>query len=137
MEYFSDGTNILPEELKKDAVGEKKSTMTAAEMSIFKAQITAYKMLARNKSLSKSLLNQVTDRRVDDPLPPPYESPVELQNGEMLPYDLMKVLTIHQQRATTRTTTLPTPPGIDPQVILKERESRIQNRLSPYLLLNP
>jgi SWI/SNF-related matrix-associated actin-dependent regulator of chromatin subfamily A protein 2/4 len=45
------------------------------------------------------------------------------ENGEKLPYDLMKVLSIHQQRAN-RTSTLAVPCGIDPQTILKERENR-------------
>lgn len=56
-------------------------------------------------------------------LPEKYEFSAETENGEKLPYDLMKILTLHQQRAN-RTTTLPTPPGIDPQTILKERENR-------------
>jgi len=58
-----------------------------------------------------------------------YEYPLDLGNGELLPYDLTRILSIHQQRSASRTTTLPVPPGIDPQVILRERENRIQNRI--------
>ncbi|KAK6058327.1 protein, SNF2 family [Cooperia oncophora] len=61
-------------------------------------------------------------------LPEPYEFPGEGENGEKLPYDLMKVLNIHQQRCA-RPTSLPTPVGIDPASLLKEREYRIQNRV--------
>ncbi|CAK5041218.1 unnamed protein product [Meloidogyne enterolobii] len=82
------------------------------------AQIAAYKMLARNEPLPRQLLNQANDRKNDsNALPLPYEYPYELPNGEKLPYDLSKILAIHQQRTTNRTTTLPLPQGIDPEVI--------------------
>lgn len=81
-------------------------------------------MLARNEPISKPLMNQVYGRKVDDPLPMAFEYPVDLGNGEKLPYDLIKVLSIHQHRTATKVTSLPVPPGIDPHVILKERENR-------------
>lgn len=80
--------------------------------------------MARNEPITKNLLNQVSDKKSDDNLPLPYEYPIDLGNGEKLPYDLTKILSIHQYRANSRTTTLPTPPGIDPKLILKERENR-------------
>ncbi|KAI1724873.1 QLQ domain-containing protein [Ditylenchus destructor] len=106
---------------------EKPKVLTPQQLSQLKSQVAAYKMLARNEPLPRALLNQVTNRKPDDLLPPAYEFPVELENGEKLPYDLTRVLLIHQQRATSRSTALPTPPGIDPQTILKERENRYFN----------
>ncbi len=62
-------------------------------------------------------------------------------NGEELPYSLLSVLHLHQQRAN-RLTTMPKPPGIDPHEILKEREYRfvpclalVAHRLAHYLII--
>lgn len=74
-------------------------------------------------------MNQAYGRKVDDWLPMAYEFPMDLGNGEKLPYDLQRVLMIHQQRAATRTAPLPTPCGIDLQKLLTERQNR-------YILTN-
>lgn len=68
----------------------------------------------------------VTNRpihRLTTLLPRPYDCPAEGKNGEKLPYDLMKILSLHQQRANKVTSVLP-PAGIDPVALLKERENR-------------
>jgi hypothetical protein len=101
------------------------SKIPPEQMRQLNAQIAAYKMLARNEPLPRLLLNQANDRQRDtDTLPLPYEYPLELPDGEKLPYDLSKVLAIHQQRATNRTTSLQLPTGIDPELIWRERENR-------------
>ncbi|KAH7693305.1 Protein SWSN-4, partial [Aphelenchoides avenae] len=71
--------------------------MTPEQLERLRAQVSAYKMLARNEPVPRSLLNKVMDRKVDSILPLAYEFPVELDGGEKLPYDLSKVLNIHQQ----------------------------------------
>lgn len=53
-----------------------------------------------------------------------YEYPLDLGDGEKLPYDLQRVLMIHQQRASARSAPLTIPCGIDPQKILAERQNR-------------
>lgn len=84
----------------------------------------AYKMLARNEPIPKALLNKVSDKKFNDLLPLPYEFPVDLGNGQKLPYDLTKIMSVYQSRANSRTTMLPKPPGIDPNLLLKERQNR-------------
>jgi SWI/SNF-related matrix-associated actin-dependent regulator of chromatin subfamily A protein 2/4 len=83
--------------------------------------------LARNEPIPRTLLSQATFHKRNDALPAPYECPLHLDNGEILPYDLNQILMIHQRRATTRTTSVPIPPGIDPETILKERENRFKS----------
>lgn len=85
-------------------------------------QIDAYKKLAQQEPITPSLIASAVSKP-SSLLPEPYEYPIETETGEKLPYDLMKILTMHQQRAN-RNTVLPPPPGIDPQSILKEREYR-------------
>uniref|UniRef100_A0A1I8BQS0 SNF2-family ATP dependent chromatin remodeling factor snf21 n=1 Tax=Meloidogyne hapla TaxID=6305 RepID=A0A1I8BQS0_MELHA len=122
------GTSEMSELLQQQNQDLK---ISPEQMRQLNAQIAAYKMLARNEPLPRQLLNQANDRRNDsNALPLPYEYPYELHNGEKLPYDLSKILAIHQQRTTNRTTTLPLPQGIDPELIWRERENRIQNRIA-------
>lgn len=93
--------------------------------AVVSAQISCYKMLARNEPIPTNLLHQATKiPKQNDLLPNPYEYPLDLENGSVLPYDLSKILTLHQQKSTNRTTSLPLPPGINPQTILQERENR-------------
>uniref|UniRef100_A0A915NPB8 Uncharacterized protein n=2 Tax=Meloidogyne TaxID=189290 RepID=A0A915NPB8_9BILA len=122
------GTSEMSESLQQQIQSSK---ISPEQMRQLNAQIAAYKMLARNEPLPRQLLNQANDRKNDsNALPLPYEYPYELPNGEKLPYDLSKILAIHQQRTTNRTTTLPLPQGIDPEIIWRERENRIQNRIA-------
>ncbi|KAL3079713.1 hypothetical protein niasHS_013995 [Heterodera schachtii] len=109
--------------------GDSADKIGPDQMRLLNAQIAAYKMLARNEPVPRALLREVSDRKRDDTLPLPYEYPYDLPDGRKLPYDLSKILLIHQQRTNTRTTDIPTPPGIDPEVVLRERENRIQNRI--------
>lgn len=114
----------------KDEAAEKDpppELLTTEQMNQLKAQIGAYKQLARQEPLNPALAAAAISKPTSL-LPPPYEYPVETETGEKLPYDLMKILTLHQQRAN-RATAVPMPPGIDPQAILREREFRIQNRI--------
>jgi hypothetical protein len=76
--------------------------------------------LARNEPVPAQLMSHATHSN----LPPAYEYSKELSDGEKLPYDLMRVLGLHIQRTNNRHTSLTTPPGIDPQALLKERENR-------------
>ena len=102
----------------------QQAKITPDQLRQLNAQVAAYKLLARNEPLPRQLLNQAAARHDNDSLPLPYEYPLELPNGEKLPYDLSKVLAIHQQRASNRTTSLPMPVGIDPELIWRERENR-------------
>lgn len=109
------------EELEKI---QQKYSLTQEQQDRLNAQIKAYKMLARNEPLPKILLNQILDKKFDDQLPLPYEYPVDLGDGKKLPYDLTKIMSIYQSKANSRTTTLPKPPGIDPKLLLRERQNR-------------
>ncbi|CAJ0928871.1 unnamed protein product, partial [Mesorhabditis belari] len=104
--------------------------LTAAQMNQLRAQINIYRLLARNEPVPGDLALQAnpTKPKSTTHLPDPFEYPMEGENGEKLPYDLMRVLNLHQQKAS-RQTTLPTPKGIDPVSMQKEREHRIQNRI--------
>lgn len=94
--------------------------------------------MARNEPVPSDLVLQANPIKPKSTtlLPDPFEYPMEGgfhffnynifvvgENGEKLPYDLMKVLYLHQQKAN-RQTTLPTPKGIEPISMLKEREHR-------------
>ncbi|KHN70758.1 ATP-dependent helicase brm [Toxocara canis] len=109
------------------------SGFTPEQMNQLRAQVGAYKQLARQEPLAPALASRAITK-VTTLLPDPYDYPAESENGEKLPYDLMKVLSLHQQRAN-RATALPPPPGIDPQSILKEREYRIQNRIGARIAM--
>lgn len=98
--------------------------LTPEQLNQLKSQINVYKMLVKNEPITKAHLNQVYNRKVDEWLPMAYEYPIDLGNGEKLPYDLQRVLMIHQQRAATRSLPLSIPCGIDPQKILAERQNR-------------
>lgn len=106
---------------------QDQSKLSETQMEQLKSQIEAYKLIARNAPVPKHLLYKATQKK-EGLLPLSYEYPMEIESGEKLPYDLMKVFALHQQQAK-RVTTLSPPPGIDPQVILRERENRIQNRI--------
>ncbi|MFH4977868.1 hypothetical protein AB6A40_004577 [Gnathostoma spinigerum] len=111
----------------RDKVGATAtSVLNPDQLNQLKAQVGVYKQLARQEPVNSPMFANAVQR--SSLLPEPYEHPGETENGEKLPYDLMKILALHQQRAV-RCTTLPTPPGIDPQLILKEREHRIHNRI--------
>ncbi|EYB93891.1 hypothetical protein Y032_0177g570, partial [Ancylostoma ceylanicum] len=109
---------------------QQQQQITPAQLNQLRAQVSVYKLLARNEPVPPSLAAEavVMKNKPTSLLPEPYEFPGEGDNGEKLPYDLMKVLNIHQQRCA-RPTSLPTPVGIDPASLLKEREYRIQNRV--------
>ncbi|CAB3409909.1 unnamed protein product [Caenorhabditis bovis] len=106
------------------------SQITASQIQQLRAQVTAYKMLARNEPVPESLLKDavVLKPKPTSILPEPYEFPGEAENGEKLPYDLLKIFNLHQVRSN-RPTLLPIPPGIDPVAMQKKRENVIQNRI--------
>ncbi|VDO29581.1 unnamed protein product [Haemonchus placei] len=112
------------------SAGQQQPQITPAQLNQLRAQVSVYKLLARNEPVPPALAAEAVfvKNKPTSLLPEPYEFPGEGDNGEKLPYDLMKVLNIHQQRCA-RPTSLPTPVGIDPASLLKEREHRIQNRV--------
>lgn len=59
--------------------------------------------------------------------------PGKAGNDERLPYNLMSILQLHQQRAQ-RVTTVPKPSPIDPQTIIREREARVANRVGERIV---
>ncbi|GMS95686.1 hypothetical protein PENTCL1PPCAC_17861 [Pristionchus entomophagus] len=103
---------------------------SSTQISQLKAQVAVYKLLARNESIPSDLAVTAMPpkQKATSLLPEPYEISNELEGGEKLPYDLMKVLAIHQQRAA-RSTHVNVPTGIDPGSVMKERENRISNRI--------
>ncbi|ETN75852.1 hypothetical protein NECAME_03625 [Necator americanus] len=119
-----------PPQQPSPSVSQQQQQITPAQLNQLRAQVSVYKLLARNEPVPPKLAAEavVMKNKPTSLLPEPYEFPGEGDNGEKLPYDLMKVLNIHQQRCA-RPTSLPTPVGIDPASLLKEREFRIQNRV--------
>ncbi|KHJ94915.1 protein, SNF2 family [Oesophagostomum dentatum] len=119
-----------PPQQPSPPVSQTQQQITQAQLNQLRAQVSVYKLLARNEPVPPALAAEavVMKNKPTSLLPEPYEFPGEGENGEKLPYDLMKVLNIHQQRCA-RPTSLPTPVGIDPASLLKEREYRIQNRV--------
>ncbi|KAI1704447.1 bromodomain-containing protein [Ditylenchus destructor] len=103
------------------------SALTPNQQAQLRAQVTAYKMLARNAPLPRALHYQIMANAGvgTSGLPPPYEH----ENAENLPYDLSRILLLHQQRSTTRFTTIAQPPGIDPHKMMREIQNRIGLRL--------
>ncbi|CAD5212428.1 unnamed protein product [Bursaphelenchus okinawaensis] len=104
---------------------EVQQKLTPSQIQRLRAQVATYKHLARNEPVPPGVMSQA----LCTPLPGPYEQEKELENGEKLPYDLMKVLQIHNQRAQHRVTQITQPIGIDPDALAKERENRINNRI--------
>lgn len=104
--------------------------LSSQQLNQLRAQVTVYKMLARNEAVPTNLVSEavILKPKATSLLPDEYEFPGSAENGEKLPYDLNKILQIHQQRCT-RPTTVPVPRGLDPMSILKEREYRVQNRI--------
>ncbi|GMT18489.1 hypothetical protein PFISCL1PPCAC_9786, partial [Pristionchus fissidentatus] len=102
----------------------------AAQIAQLKAQVAVYKLLARNQSIPAELASVAMPTRATPTtlLPEPYEIGGETDDGDSLPYDLTKVLSLHHQRVA-RSTHVNVPPGIDPASIMKERENRIANRI--------
>ncbi|CAO4375071.1 unnamed protein product [Caenorhabditis nigoni] len=104
--------------------------ITPAQLAQLKAQVSAYRLLARNEPVPEALVTEAVMLRpkVTTLLPEPYEYPGESESGEKLPYDLMKIFSLHQIRCN-RPTTIAPPTGIDPAGMLKQRENAIQNRI--------
>lgn len=111
----------------RDSASAKVST---SQMHQLKAQITAYRLLARNEHVPESLIARAVRLvpKMTTMLPRPYQYPGEAENGDTLPYDLMQILSIHQLRSN-RHTTIDVPSGIDPVGMITQRENIIQNRI--------
>ncbi|CAL2041348.1 unnamed protein product [Caenorhabditis brenneri] len=110
--------------------GVPQGQITPAQLAQLRAQVSAYRHLARNEQVPEALIAEAVMLRpkVTTLLPDPYEYAGEAENGDKLPYDLMKIFNLHQIRCN-RPTTLPAPNGIDPVGMLKQRENMIQNRI--------
>ncbi|CAJ0572000.1 unnamed protein product, partial [Mesorhabditis spiculigera] len=108
-----------------------KEELAPNQLNQLRAQVNIYRLLARNEAIPSDLVSQAVLPRSKpaSALPEAYEYPMEGENGEKLPYDLMWVLQTHVKRSSSRSSTLPIPCGIDPETIFKEREYRIQNRI--------
>ncbi|KAK0416688.1 hypothetical protein QR680_012632 [Steinernema hermaphroditum] len=106
-----------------------KEAFTQENRQQLRAQVDVYKLLARQESIPGHLSSAAIKLKPTSLLPDPYEHPGELESGEKLPYDMMKVFQLHSSRSNTRRSTVNTPPGIDPQYLLKERDNRLQNRI--------
>ncbi|CAD6197149.1 unnamed protein product [Caenorhabditis auriculariae] len=106
------------------------SQVTSSQLNQLRAQVSAYKLLARNESVPQTLVSEavVLKPKSTTILPEPYEYSGESETGEKLPYDLMKIFNLHQHRCN-RPTAVTVPGGIDPMSMMKEREHRIQNRI--------
>ncbi|KAF1757608.1 hypothetical protein GCK72_014064 [Caenorhabditis remanei] len=104
--------------------------LTPLQLKQLRAQVAAYRHLARNENVPDYLISSAVKLppKQTTLLPEPYKYPGEAENGEKLPYDLMKVLSIHQSRFN-RQTELQVPPGVDPFKMLTQRENMIQNRI--------
>ncbi|CAI2350322.1 unnamed protein product [Caenorhabditis sp. 36 PRJEB53466] len=114
----ANGANAAPQQI------------SAQQVNQLRAQVSAYRMLARNEPVPSQLIADAVMLRpkVTTLLPEPYEFAGEAENGEKLPYDLMKIFNLHQIRCN-RPTSIAVPPGIDPVGMLKQRENTIQNRI--------
>jgi SWI/SNF-related matrix-associated actin-dependent regulator of chromatin subfamily A protein 2/4 len=132
------------------------------QMSQLRAQIMAYRLLARNQPLSQQMVNAVQGKRPDGTpqCPTPPSSPFQPQGvlGQPQPVQIQGVKPgppggpqqnatgirpggptqqnqsgPQQQQTSTkqnRVTTVPKPVGIDPVVILQERENRLASRIA-------
>uniref|UniRef100_A0A1I7UCT2 ATP-dependent helicase brm n=1 Tax=Caenorhabditis tropicalis TaxID=1561998 RepID=A0A1I7UCT2_9PELO len=111
-------------------MNESGNQVTPAQLAQLRAQVSTYRLLARNEQAPESLIAQAVMLRPKTTtlLPKPYEYPGEAENGEKIPYDLMKIFNLHQNRCN-RLTTITVPSGIDPVEMLKQRENMIQNRI--------
>lgn len=135
--------------------------MNANQVNQLKAQIHAYRFLARNQPLPPNLTaiafgqnsaNTNTGKMATGKfaqkkcfifglestppdtkkkaslLPEPYSMPGPNFGKTQLPYSLMAIQQLQQQRQA-RIAPVAKPSGVDPQVLLKEREHRLANRV--------
>ena len=68
--------------------------LTSAQMNQLRAQVNVYKLLSHNEPVSAELAAQaviIKQQKTTSLLPEAYEFPGEAENGDKLPYDLMKV----------------------------------------------
>uniref|UniRef100_A0A8R1HIT4 QLQ domain-containing protein n=1 Tax=Caenorhabditis japonica TaxID=281687 RepID=A0A8R1HIT4_CAEJA len=121
---------VVPEPAPAADSAASPAAISSAQINQLRAQVSAYRLLARNEAVPSQIISDAVMLRpkVTTLLPEPYEFPGEAENGEKLPYDLMKIFNLHQIRCN-RPTTIAVPPGIDPVGMLKQRENQIQNRI--------
>ena len=81
------------------AGNESNQQITTAQLNQLKAQVSAYRLLARNEQVPEALISEAVMLRpkATTLLPDPYEYAGEGENGEKLPYDLMKVFGTNYQ----------------------------------------
>uniref|UniRef100_A0AC34G172 Uncharacterized protein n=1 Tax=Panagrolaimus sp. ES5 TaxID=591445 RepID=A0AC34G172_9BILA len=98
-----------------------------------RAQVSAYRMTRSGEAIPSNILAQATAqvavRPKVDGLPPPFQIPCEIGDGQQLPYDIAKLHAMMVLTASRRAQALPTPKSIDPNLIAKEREQRISTRI--------
>ncbi|ULT95326.1 hypothetical protein L3Y34_004211 [Caenorhabditis briggsae] len=108
----------------------EKKELSTSQLSQLKSQVVAYRLLARNEKVPENLIANAVQLppKKTTMLPEPFKYPGEAENGEKLPYDLIKVLSLHQARSK-RETTVSAPPGIDPIEMLMQRENMVHNKI--------
>ncbi|CEF70336.1 ATP-dependent helicase brm [Strongyloides ratti] len=99
--------------------------MTPSQIEILRNQISVYRRLARNLPIA-SYMRELVNRHLDI-LPRPFQFGSDDQNAK-LPYDLSKIYPLVSQKRD-RGSLCPLPKGIDPNLILKEKQNRVQNRI--------
>uniref|UniRef100_A0A1I8A391 QLQ domain-containing protein n=1 Tax=Steinernema glaseri TaxID=37863 RepID=A0A1I8A391_9BILA len=114
-----------------------KDAFTAENRQQLRAQVDVYKILARQETVPAQLSSAAIKLKPNSLLPDPFEHPGESETGEKLPYDMMKVFQIHASRSNNRRSTVNTPPAIDPQYLLKERENRAGEQVHCKIELVP
>ncbi|PIO65277.1 hypothetical protein TELCIR_13060 [Teladorsagia circumcincta] len=85
----------LPEVAQQPSpsAAQQQTQITPAQLNQLRAQVSVYKLLARNEPVPPALAAEAVfmKNKPTSLLPEPYEFPGEGENGEKLPYDLMKV----------------------------------------------
>uniref|UniRef100_A0A0N4ZEF5 SNF2-family ATP dependent chromatin remodeling factor snf21 n=1 Tax=Parastrongyloides trichosuri TaxID=131310 RepID=A0A0N4ZEF5_PARTI len=99
--------------------------MTPSQIEILRNQISVYRRLARNLPIPE-YMKDLVNRHLDI-LPRPFQLGTDDQNTK-LPYDLAKIYPLTNQKRD-RGSLCPLPKGIDPNLILREKQNRIQNRI--------
>uniref|UniRef100_A0A8D8W694 ATP-dependent helicase brm n=1 Tax=Cacopsylla melanoneura TaxID=428564 RepID=A0A8D8W694_9HEMI len=142
-------------EMKASRTSEMKHLFTSAQVQQLRFQIMAYRLLARNQPLTPQLAMGVQGKRVDGPpggpqyndlrmmpvsMPPSQPQPPQHQ-AQPMPLQPQQV---PQQQAPppqqqqghmashmkqSKLTNIPKPEGVDPLIILQERENRVANNI--------
>ncbi|XP_050309192.1 ATP-dependent helicase brm-like [Anthonomus grandis grandis] len=126
---------------------QNSAVLNAIQMNQLRNQIMAWRCLSRNQPIPHNILMGLQGKRPDGgpQFPTPPSSPLQAgqpgdqqQGGEGQPQDSNKTGSAQQRTQSgqllpakqTRITTMPKPCGIDPIVLLQERENRVAARIA-------